>query len=502
RFGGDDRLTADYLRDAVLDSLDDDRLDFLRGASVLDTLTGPACDRVLGRTGSGAVLRELSRSNTLVAPLDSTDTAFRCHPVLAQMLRAELGRSQPGREAELHRRAGAWCAAEGDLDRAIEHGLAGDDLQRVGELIWTASSDRVLNGRRAEVRRWLDRCGRERIAAIPALALTEAALQLAGGERDLVEHWAATAEDRLAGDAPRSVRAGIAVMHAAVAREGLAVMDADAAHASTLVAEGSPWRALCCALRGVAAHLLDDPAAARDLLEDGARRGAIGAPGVQALCLAQLALLALDDGDRDDAPLLASRALAQVERHELDRDAACALVYAVSALVRSQRDRVESAREDLERAAVLLALADPVPWYDVEVRIVIARAALRLGDVTRARDALGEAERRLPRAGGAVVLARWLDDLRAQIEAFALTALIGPSSLTTAELRVLRVLPTHLSFREIGRHLHVSANTVKTHAHAIYRKLDVCSRSEAVARAYETGLLDHDLRSPSKEDTA
>jgi LuxR family transcriptional regulator, maltose regulon positive regulatory protein len=35
----------------------------------------------------------------------------------------------------------------------------------------------------------------------------------------------------------------------------------------------------------------------------------------------------------------------------------------------------------------------------------------------------------------------------------------------------------------------VSANTVKTHAHAVYRKLNVCSRSEAVVRATATGLL-------------
>jgi LuxR family transcriptional regulator, maltose regulon positive regulatory protein len=36
----------------------------------------------------------------------------------------------------------------------------------------------------------------------------------------------------------------------------------------------------------------------------------------------------------------------------------------------------------------------------------------------------------------------------------------------------------------------VSGNTVKTHAHSVYRKLDVCSRSEAVVRARDTGLLD------------
>ena len=65
----------------------------------------------------------------------------------------------------------------------------------------------------------------------------------------------------------------------------------------------------------------------------------------------------------------------------------------------------------------------------------------------------------------------------------------GPA-LTTAELRTLQYLPTHLSLREIGERLHVSRNTVKTHTVSIYRKLEVASRSEAVARGRGLGLLD------------
>ena len=59
-----------------------------------------------------------------------------------------------------------------------------------------------------------------------------------------------------------------------------------------------------------------------------------------------------------------------------------------------------------------------------------------------------------------------------------------------AELRILRFLPTHLSFREIAERTYVSANTVKTQANAVYRKLDVSSRSEAVTRARALGVLD------------
>ena len=64
-----------------------------------------------------------------------------------------------------------------------------------------------------------------------------------------------------------------------------------------------------------------------------------------------------------------------------------------------------------------------------------------------------------------------------------------PASLTERELAVLRLLPTRLSTREIGRELHVSVNTVRSQARSIYRKLGVTSRAEAVTQARQLGLL-------------
>jgi LuxR family maltose regulon positive regulatory protein len=61
--------------------------------------------------------------------------------------------------------------------------------------------------------------------------------------------------------------------------------------------------------------------------------------------------------------------------------------------------------------------------------------------------------------------------------------------LTKRELAVLRLLPTRLSNREIGRELYVSPNTVRSHVQAIYRKLQVNSRAEAVTQARQLGLL-------------
>jgi LuxR family maltose regulon positive regulatory protein len=61
--------------------------------------------------------------------------------------------------------------------------------------------------------------------------------------------------------------------------------------------------------------------------------------------------------------------------------------------------------------------------------------------------------------------------------------------ISPAELRVLALLPTHLSLAQVADRLCVSTNTVKTHGKSLYRKLGVGSRAEAVEAARGLGLL-------------
>jgi LuxR family maltose regulon positive regulatory protein len=79
------------------------------------------------------------------------------------------------------------------------------------------------------------------------------------------------------------------------------------------------------------------------------------------------------------------------------------------------------------------------------------------------------------------------DRLRANLATTSARA-VGASSLTAAELRLMPLLSTHLSYQEMGERLHVSKNTVKTQAYSAYRKLGVSTRSDAVIRARELGL--------------
>ena len=268
-------------------------------------------------------------------------------------------------------------------------------------------------------------------------------------------------------------------------------MAEDAEQATALLAPESPCQALCDLLRGVVDHLRGDSDMARERLEAGARRAAVPAPGIHALCLTQLALIALEEDDPEGAARLMTRARSQVSRYGLARYPTTALVLAVAALVRAQRGRIEEAHADAADAAALLErLIDLAPWYEAEVRIVLVRTALRLSDVNEARAQIATARRLVARVPEAVLLRRWLEEADGDVEAFVGSALRLPASLTGAELRILHFMPTHLSFREIADRTYVSANTIKTQANAVYRKLDVRSRSEAVALARELGLLD------------
>jgi LuxR family transcriptional regulator, maltose regulon positive regulatory protein len=89
-------------------------------------------------------------------------------------------------------------------------------------------------------------------------------------------------------------------------------------------------------------------------------------------------------------------------------------------------------------------------------------------------------------SGGATSLERY----RARLSKERGPSAPGASALTGAELRLLPLLSTHLSFPEIGEELFLSPNTIKSQSNSIYRKLGASSRSQAVTRARELGLLD------------
>jgi LuxR family transcriptional regulator, maltose regulon positive regulatory protein len=493
RFAGDDHLVADYLRDQLLAHLVPDQVTFLLRTSILGTLSGSLCDAVLDESGSARALGELARSNALLVSLDRGGTAYRHHPLFAEMLRAELRRLDPRREPQLHARASAWYEEHGDIDSAIQHAVAAGDAEQSGELLWRHTSSYIGHGGNDALQRWLDHFNEDQLADVPGLAVASAASRLAAGDGDQARHWVSAAIRSVArhpATGPRTLDGAAQLLEAVVAEHGLAQMGRDAERACAASSEDPDTRSFAHLLAGVAHHLTGERPRARGALEEGARSSAVTAPHVQALCLAQLALLEMDEEDWDAATMLSERARARVEGCGLADYPIVALVYAVSALARSHGGRVEDAHRDLRAAGLLSArLVDFVPWYEAETRVAVARASLGVSDVAGARSVLAGAARLVRRVPESTTLRVWLRETYSQLEAATGSAGDG-LTLTAAELRVLRMLPTHLSFPAIAKQLFVSTNTVKTHVRALYRKLDASSRSEAVARAAAAGLLD------------
>ncbi len=493
RFAGSDHLIAEYFRDEFLAELSPELTRFVSRTSVLDELSGPMCDAVLRETGSADTLAGLARRNLMLTALDHGHERFRWHGLFRTVLRAELRRTEPGVEHRLHARASTWLGRHGDLDGAIEHAVAAADVARTGDLLWANLAHYLANGRTGLVRGWLSRFHDAQIAGYAPLALATGLSCLMSGDVELARHWALQAAEakhrgRPAKEVP-SLEAGIAIIDAATSTSALEMAHA-ATRAYELEPSHGPWRGLCCLLRGIAEHLVANRNRAVQLLEEGVELSAVGAPSVGSLCLSQLAMIAIERDDWDTAGELADRAVAIVDGSALGSAPLSALVFAIAAATRARQGRVDESKRDLRRGAdLLVALGDFIPWYGAEARIMLARAALGLADTVGARTLLAEASRLARRTSDVAIFQRWFDEAWAQIDTLAETALAGPSSLTIAELRILRFLPSHRSFREIADRLDVSVNTVKTQAHAIYRKLDAASRSEAVARARSAGLL-------------
>jgi LuxR family maltose regulon positive regulatory protein len=309
------------------------------------------------------------------------------------------------------------------------------------------------------------------------------------------ERWlqaAAIATGRHAqGDSGRQLEGAVHAASAFLCRQGPARMQEDASAALDLLPPFSPLRPPVLLLYATSLVLEGDSAAATALEE--AVDAADSADATFALlgALALLALLALDDGDLDEARRLRDRFHDSLDDEAYVGYNALALPVAVSAYVAV----AEGERDEAERLLTLAqrirpSLSYALPQFAVLPLVVMARAYLELGDAVAARAVLVDAADVLRHRPDVGIYGPEVERLRQRAGSTPTADSGWELSLTAAELRLLPLLTTHLSFREIGERLFVSRNTVKTQAISIYRKLGASSRAEAVDRATELGLID------------
>lgn len=488
-FSGDDRLVAGYLREQLLRRLPPDLAGFLTSASVLERLSAEACDAVLQRSDSGRVLAELEQRHAFLVPLDRREHSYRQHRLVREMLASELRRQTPARDLDLHVRASAWHEARGQPQEAIGHAVAAGDAGRVSRLVWVSLPRVHGSGSLASLQSWLDALPEERIVAHPPLATALAWCCLEAGDAVSAERYRVAAGKGWWGST--SGEAARAALRAVLGEHGVTRMGDDASLGRAVAPPGGPWRDVCCLLEGIAARLQGEGERARSRLQEAARLAAgRHAPEVLAPSLAQLALLAVADGDAGSAHALARQARGIVATEGVSGHTGLIQVHAAAALALASRGQVAESRSEIDDAKRLLSAPGCAPaWLETDARIALANASLLTGDASEARALIRDAGYVLARTPDSGMLTQELDASRRRADDFRRVGVLGPSALTQAELRILRLLPTHLSYHEIGQQLQRSQYTVKSQALAAFRKLDVSSRSEAVQRARSLGLI-------------
>ncbi len=492
-FTGDDVFMGDYLRSELLDRVSPAEASFLTHASVLDRMCGSLCDAVLDRKGSERVLEELERRNLLVVPLDRHREWYRYHHLLRDLLQSELRRRDPDLVQGLHFRAAAWYEANAMPEAAIEHARAAGDYDRVARLLLELAQPVWAGGRVQTVLHWMESL-RDVTAAehYGAIAVHGSLIFALLGQPSEAERWAAAAERAsAAGILPdgSTLEGTLAYLRAILCRDGVGQMRRDARAAWDGLSPASPYRATMLYTEGISYLLEDDPARADPILTRafGVATGA-GATPLAALILAEQCILAAERDNWPEAAALAQRAVAIVEAERLDDYWTSALVYAWATRSELYRGNIPRARFYLARAARLRPLLTyALPVVSVQALLELARSYITLADPGGAAAVLRQVHDILQQRPDLGNLPRLADELQSRLSRIKETA-VGASSLTAAELRLLPLLSTHLSLREIGERLHVSSHTVKTQAYSAYRKLGASSRSEAVTRVHELGL--------------
>ena len=259
-----DRRLTEYFRDEFLHHLPTEDSSFLLRSALLDRMTPELCDAALATNDSAAVLQRLASSgNLFVVSLEQVPPAFRYHHLFAELLVAELRRTDPSAEAEVRRRAAVWYSEHGDSEGAVAQATATGDGGFAAEMVFRQVAGTIHHGTLDSLDRWLSAFGP---ATAPAGSPARPRLGLAGAHAcaDVagVHHWLGVLEGLTYDGSLPDGTADVAVAVAALRMtSGAGGVRATAASARVVLAAGpsaSPWWGLAVLLEANAAWAMGD----------------------------------------------------------------------------------------------------------------------------------------------------------------------------------------------------------------------------------------------------
>ena len=457
-FTGDHRHVADYLSGEVVDALDDETRDFALRTSVLGRLSGPLCDATLETTGSDALLARLARSNLFLVALDGRGEWYRYHHLFGELLRVELMRTNPAEVPGLHRRASAWCRAEGLLEGALEHaGAVGDDETLV-EILLEHHPQMIRTGREATLLRWVGHLSTDAVLDRPQLA---AAAAIASS----LQHRPVVERERLLELADRSARERperwspyaeslVSFVRGAWMGGDLGVAIDHGWRAAEFGRRGAEEIAVpALASLGLALYLRGDLDAAREASEEAVSRPeSRERPHGLLYALSTLSLLELHDGRWRSAEAHARRALDVAADAGLASAWSAGLAHTALASVLVETRSLAAAERAAAKGEELRRAADPEIEH-THAQLVLAEARLARGRRAQATVDLALVRESLETFVDAGTLGERAERLARALAAAPVNGAQPGEPPSPAELTVLGLLGSDLTQREIGKEL-------------------------------------------------
>ena len=491
-FGGSNRHVFDYLTEQVLTALEPDTLSFMLTTSIVDTISGSLADALTEQSGSAQRLTALERANVFIAPLDDRREVYRYHPLLSDLLQMELARRQPRRLPVLHRRAANWYDRAGDADRAVRHAIKAGDLDLAADIVGRNYLQAIQWGRMATLTGWLDALGPAATSADRRLGVVKAWTMHFLGRH--AEGDAALAAARRAPgrgpmpDGASSIEATAALIGAAFPGGDVGRMLACAQRAFALEgSRDSPWRVTVHGLLGFALVRAGRYSEAMAPLRTATQIAVASESWMDAVgSRSLLARAEVEVGDAARAEHIGREAIVLGELHGLRQTPTDAYARAMLGTVLVRRGKVEAGERWLAQAVPGIRALDQ-PLSVAEVLLAMAQARLIRGRPREAAVLLREVDEIIERSADPGALRETRAALATTRPAFTTGA---HEDLSVRELEVLAMLAEGLSKREAADRLFLSFNTVHSHVRAIYRKLDVNTRSDALIRAREAGLIE------------
>jgi LuxR family maltose regulon positive regulatory protein len=416
-FSGSHRFVLDYLVEEVLERQSPALQEFLLKTSILERLTGPLCDWVVGEEMPGqlergqdakaadssvgdsqSILEHLETANLFIVPLDNERRWYRYHRLFADLLQQRLQRSRPDLLPALHYRASVWHAEQGLMNAAIDHALAARDCERAAHLIEESVEAVFMRSEVATFLKWMEELPDEWTRNRPTLGFFHAwALMMCGSSPEVVEARLQELGRTLDGSEGATMMVG----RMAVLRAYLMLLKADWRRATELsrqalqhLPEGDLFlRSLATWMLSLADHTEQDLQDRKASLERVSRMGQeIGNALVAVAALCQRASLQMQQGRLHRAREILERALQLATDHEGRRlPIASEALISLGNLWREWNDLETAAQclvEGIDLAKQWSELASFEGYYP------LARVRLAQGDVDAAREAL-EAGRQL-----------------------------------------------------------------------------------------------------------